>query len=406
MKLLFINRVYPPAEGATGFLLQELAEGLAAQGHEVTVITSGLATAGESIPTQTSRSVSPQTVKVVRVAGLPFTRASHLKRAMAYLSLYPAFFLKAASSPRPDLIVTMTDPPLQLVLGPFLKIFKRCTLVHWAQDVYPELAEELGVLPKGGFPARILRFSSTWAMKRYNRVIAVGRCMRDRLIRRGVAPDKIVVIPNWAQEGMEQGTRLATQIEDFRKAHGLSGKFVAMYSGNFGLAHDFTAVVQAAPRLAKEAPHLQFVFVGGGPRYAWLQEQLRGLPNVQFLPFQPKETLQVSLGAADVHLASMRDDLNGLVVPSKIYGILAAGRPCLFLGPGMSEAGLFIQENHCGAAIAPQDGEALIQTMKHYMGNQERCKTEGANALKAIKLIEFSGSLTAFQQLFLELKTK
>ena len=360
--ILFINRVYPPDEGATGQLLAELAEGLVKTGWRVTVLTSKGRT---GLP----RSETIAGVRVERVSGLPFTRASHWRRALSYLSLYPALLWRAFWLPRAEIVVTVTDPPLQLLLGSFLKWCKASRHVHWAQDVYPELAEEMGVLKKDGFIARILRRLSTCALRHCDQIIAVGRCMKSRLVQRGLAPSAIDVIPNWGHGGnSELGMRNA---ESFRTEHGLNGKFVVMYSGNLGLAHPFEAMLDAAERLRSTHSQVLFLFVGNGPRLPWVREQVvqRKLENVRFLPFQPREKLVQSLAAADLHLASMLHELCGLVVPSKVYGVLSVGRPCVFLGPEESEAAQFILQNGCGSVLAKATGTRLASCLAQWAGD-------------------------------------
>ena len=177
--ILFLNRVYPPAEGATGQLLAELATALVQRGHRVTVVTAEPGTGRKP-------SEPVDGVRIERVRGLPFTRASHWRRALSYLSLYPALLWRALRLPRVDVVVTLTDPPLLLLLGVLLKIFKGSRHIHWAQDLYPELAEEMKVLPPGGLIARTLRGLSTGGLRHADRVIAVGRCMKARLVARGL----------------------------------------------------------------------------------------------------------------------------------------------------------------------------------------------------------------------------
>ena len=363
LSLLFLNRVYPPADGATGQLLSELAPALVRQGHQVTVVTSQPG----------ARSVSSETVdgvRVERVNGLPFTRASHWRRALSYLSLYPALLWRALRLPRADVIITMTDPPLLLVLGAVLKTLKGSRHVHWAQDIYPELAEEMDVLPKDGMVARTLRWISTAGLRHADRVIAVGRCMKARLVQRGLSPSAIEVIPNWGHgpDELEAKTRASNP---FRIEHGLGDRFVIMYSGNLGLAHPFKAMLDAAERLQATHPQMLFLFVGNGPRLPWVREQVtqRTLENVRFLPFQPREKLAQSLAAADLHLASMLHELCGLVVPSKVYGVLSAGRPCVFLGPEESEAAQFILQNGCGSVLAKATGARLASCLSQWAGD-------------------------------------
>ncbi len=381
--ILFINRVYPPDEGATGQLLAELSQALTIAGWRVTVVTSRGATGLP--PSETIAGV-----RVERVAGLPFTRASHWRRALSYLSLYPALLWRALWLPRSEIIVTITDPPLQLLLGSVLQWFKGSRHVHWAQDVYPELAEEMGVLKKDGFLARILRRFSTSALVRCDGIIAVGRCMKARLVERGIDSSAITVIPNWGHSTNAQcpmpnaqrevacteipgGTPESLNADEFRAEHGLIGKFVVMYSGNLGLAHPFEAMLDAAERLQFSLPNVVLLFVGNGPRLPWVRDEVqrRQLSNVRFLPFQPLEKLAQSLAAADLHLASMRQELCGLVVPSKVYGVLAAGRPCIFLGPEESEAAQFIREHGCGSVLANATGARLAACLTQWVNDSD-----------------------------------
>lgn len=443
--VLFINRVFPPDDGATGQLLAELAEGLVREGWTVTVLAAGQGseprTSGSrgqaetktethnpkpgppaSGPASVGRdSVEPSHVQnsgfkvqssmfdvhsvepskaqpsVHRVRGLPFTRASLLRRALSYASLYPALFWRALRLPRPDVVVTLTDPPLLLVLGPWLKWFKRAHLVHWAQDVYPEVAEELGVLARGGFAAGLLRFLSTWSLRRHDHIITVGRCMKARLEARGLDGNKITVIPNWAVGAP------ATSLPKNRSAEHCSARgekalppaeqcsalqagsvvqpscspaisplspltsplpFTVMYSGNFGLAHPFESIIEAVKLLEQERAPVRFVFAGGGPKLDAVRQQLGGCRNVEFRGPASVTELPGSLAAADAHLACMNEALCGLVVPSKVYGAIAAGRPCLFLGPAGSEAAQFITTHRCGLVLpAARSARALADAI-------------------------------------------
>lgn len=411
--ILFLNRVYPPAEAATGQLLAELAGELVRRGYEVTVVTGraglrrekgeGRGERGEvrsekcevtALPSHLSTHTSCAAgVRIETVGGLPFTRASHLRRAVSYLSLYPAMLWRALRLPRHDVVVTLTDPPLQLLLGPVLQWCKGSKTVHWAQDIYPELAEEMGVLRKDGLIARVLRRLSTWALRRSDSVVAVGQCMKKRLMQRGLAPQSIAVVQNWGHTASaecgtrnEESIRFNSELETrnpkpetpelFRDEHGLAGKFVVMYSGNLGLAHPFEAILDAAERLQPALPHVVFLFVGAGPRLPWVREQVgrRHLENVRFLPFQPKERLAESLAAADLHLASMRHELCGLVVPSKVYGVMAAGRPCVFLGPEESEAAQFILQHGCGSVLPHASGARLAATVSHWATHPDQLR--------------------------------
>lgn len=389
VRVLFLNRVYPPQEGATGLLLADLASALAHNGWEVTVVAARTPDA--------LRFEILKGVRIERVGATTFTRASHWRRALGYLILYPALFWRAMGLPRADIVLTMTDPPLLLLLGPLLKGIKKSRLVHWAQDIYPEVAEELGIIPKNGWLARFFRLCSTWALRQQDAVIVVGRCMKKRLLHRGLPESVIHVVPNWAS-----GVRSIGHPDNpFRCEHRLEGKFIVMYSGNFGLAHSFDSILEAAAQLQAHHPDMLFLFIGNGPRLVEITQQVKALrlDNVRLLPPQPVEKLAQSLSAADLHLVSMQPNLCGLVVPSKIYGILAAGRPCLFLGPRESEAAQFIEQHQCGSVLEASDGATLARYLVEWMSDPDRLRTASGKALLAARHFTVVDAATVFQSI-------
>ncbi|PEN12609.1 glycosyltransferase WbuB [Longibacter salinarum] len=374
--VLFTNRVYPPAPGATGAVLAEMAVALVDRGWDVTVVTGPADGAPESEVTEAG-------VRVERVGALRFTRASTWKRALAYLSHYPAMLTRVLRLPRPDVLVTKTDPPLQLVLGALVHKITGVPAVHWAQDLYPEIAEALGVIPENGSLARLLRRVSTSSLETHDHVVAVGRCMKERIVARGLAANDISIVPNWPPSSVHP---VPHEDNPFRGQHDLQGKFVVMYSGNMGLAHPFDAVLDAADELLATHDDIQFVFVGEGPRKSDLQQQTerRGLGNVTFLPFQPYEELDQSLSAADLHLVTMEEEAEGLVVPSKMYGALSAGRPALFLGPTGSEAARLVEEHDCGTALAHPTGTRLANAIRSWYGRPD-IESAGRRARSAVE---------------------
>jgi colanic acid biosynthesis glycosyl transferase WcaI len=354
--VLFINRVYPPAKGATGDMLQGITESLAARGWDVMVLTT--AELGE--PKKSSR----RGVRILRVGGT-LSRRNVLLRAVSYVFMIPWLMTRALLLPRTDFVVTMTDPPMLVVVGLAIKFFKRNRVIHWAQDLYPEVAEELGVLPRGNAVTNVLRRLSTEALVRGDAVVAIGRCMASRLTARGVSYAKISIIPNWAPPIQS----LDRSNNPFRRTHGLEGQFVVVYSGNMGLAHEFDTVLDAAESLRGQ--RIVFLFIGEGPRRVEVEAaaRLRGIDNIRFLPSQPPEKLSESLSAADAHLVTMRANLCGLLVPSKVYGVLAAGRPCLFVGPADSEAARLIRETDSGFVVEPGQSAQLASEILDWAGN-------------------------------------
>lgn len=371
--ILFINRVYPPDSGATGRVLEHVAGKFLAAGWDVSILT----TAGDH---SQAGSTLRDGVKIHRIA-MPFSKESLMSRALGYALMIPALLLKAMLLPRADVVVTKTDPPMLLIVGPFLKSLKRSRTIHWAQDLYPEVAEEAGVFSKEGFVARCLRHISTFAMKGHDLTFAVGRCMEERLKLRGIPRERIRIVPN---SGISEDiVHIPWDGNSFRKVHGLGDSFVVMYSGNMGRAHDFDAVLDAARQLQDQGENsVLLLFVGSGPGELPLRQAAErgGLRNIRFLPSQPAESLSESLGAADLHLVTMKPEMSGLVVPSKFYGVMAAGRPCLFIGPEDSEVARVIREAGVGTVIRPGDGRSLASVILKYRNSRDSLREEGDKA--------------------------
>jgi len=393
--VLFVNRVFPPAEGATGQLLAQLASTLAGAGWDVTVLTSRTGhQAGQE------RGLPRPWVDGVRVeweTAPPFRRESHWQRALSFLLLYPALLVRALLLPRPDVLVVLTDPPMLVVLGAVLRWCTGARLVHWAQDLYPEVAEEMGVLRKASLSSRSLHWLSSAALRRCERVVVVGECMRTRLRARGMEPSRVEVIPNWS---LQLEPSAPAGANNFRSQQGWDGRFVVMYSGNFGLAHDFEPILHAAALLATTQPSLLYALVGEGSRRPWVETtvQARGLTNVTLLARQPAERLAESLAAADLHLASMRPELCGLVVPSKVYGIVGAGRPCVFLGPRGSEAAALIERLGCGEVLDSADGPALAACLARWARDPARVKLAAAQSRAARASVSLGTAGRAFDE--------
>lgn len=375
-RVRFVNRVFPPAEGATGLYLHELASSLAAQGWTVEVVTG-------PAPDAPAEAVLPSGVRVRRLAGAPARKGAMLRRAVGYATLLPRLAQLARRGPRPDVIVLKTDPPLLLLAGPWLRRRTGAAIIHWAQDVYPEVAEAIGVVRPGGVAARVLRRLAARALRQYDAVVTVGRCMAERILAAGVPPDRVAVVPNWAPSSVRP---VPPAENPFRRDHGLDGRFVVMYSGNFGLAHPFDAILDAAERLATAAPDVLVVLIGDGARRAWIETEIdrRAFANVRILPFQPVERLAESLSAADLHVVTMEHALEGLVVPSKVYGALAAGRPVVFLGPAGSEAARLITEAEAGTVLTEASGATLAAAVLDWAREDAARTAAGVRAAAAV----------------------
>lgn len=391
-RLLFVNRVFPPVGGATGTMLDQLTRVLAEEGWEITI----LASRGDGGPRS---EVLPDGRRIEWVHGLKQGGTRFRHRAIAYLRLYPALLWRLLTLPRPDVVIPMTDPPLLIVLGPLVLWLRGVPVVHWAQDIYPEVAVALKVVKPGSILAGLTRWLSTFSLRRCAHIVAIGRCMEQRLRARGLSADRISVIPNWADT---DAIRPVGRDESaFRQRHGLHGKFVVMYSGNFGLAHDIEVLLEAAVEVRQRAV-IHFLFVGSGSRLVTLQATVAelALENVLFLPPQPWDGLSESLSAGDLHLVTLRPGVEGTVVPSKLYGIFAAGRPTLYVGAVDSEGGRLLREHACGSVLPTASGESLAQVILEWAGDLERCVQAGQRARELAEQGSLRRCARAFSKVF------
>lgn len=394
VSVLFVNRVFPPAEGATGEILKELCDRLVGQGLAVTVLS--VRTDPEQPLDETAGSL-----RLRRCASaVQFTRGSQVIRAISYASAYLAMSVNLVSLRRHDIIVFMTDPPMLACMGLLARLATRARLVHWAQDIYPEIAEELGVLKRGGLAARVLRTLSTLALRRFDLVIPIGRCMRERLISRGLDEKLLTVLPNWADT--KNIRPIESEASSFRNELGLTGKRVVMYSGNMGLGHSFDTMVSAIGKFATSHPDVVFLFTVTGGQVAQVQSRIHelGLRNAMFHPLQPRDRLADTLGAGDVHLATMADSMAGLMVPSKVYGILAAGRPCILIGPCCSEAARVIETNRCGTVVDENDADGLIEALSYWLDSTVTRIEAGKRARQVAEMNDLNEAAGNFELLF------
>lgn len=379
MRVLILNQFFYPDISATSQLMTDLAQDLAAQNVEVTALCSNVSyVGGKSFPS----SEQFGQVQIERVPVIAFDRANIFRRLGSYLNFYISAFWRLVWLPRQDVILVLTTPPLIAIVAYAIRLLKGTRMVYLVQDLYPDIAYEFGVLRRGSLFAKLLDGIALFLLRRADAIIALGSCMQERLEAKGIARARIAVIPNWA-DGTEI-VPLPREQNPFRTKHGLDGKTVVLYSGNMGRAHDFTAIFQAMEHLAPEKD-IVFLFIGGGPKRAELETFLRGHPevNAKLLDYVPREDLKLSMGAADISIVAVADGLEGLVVPSKLYGIMASGRPALYIGPAASEAARTIQVHGCGFVVGNRAPESLVAAIRLVRNDPEAAAALGTSSRRA-----------------------
>jgi glycosyltransferase involved in cell wall biosynthesis len=376
MRLLFINRYFHPDISATAQLLTELAEDLAARGETVTVITGNTPYFGknERFPALGMHNG----IRIVRVGFARFDRSRNFGRLADYLSFSISALWAAVRTKDQDCVIVLSDPPLLSLLAAAVQIIKPVKTICWVHDVFPDNAIHAGILHEG-LIGRLFSRIVRWSLHRMSQVVVIGRCMEDHLCRAGVSKSRIAVIPNWADGSQIKSIRRMDN--QFIKMQGLEGRFVVMYSGNFGIAHEIETILSLVHE-TRDLPQLCFCFIGEGAHKQRLLDAARRerWEHVRVLPYQPKETLQQSLSAADIHLVSLRANMAGLSVPSKIYGIMAAGRPMIFIGPEESEIATLIRESQCGFVVRPGDPQAAADVVMKCYRDRNLCEQKGLAA--------------------------
>jgi glycosyltransferase involved in cell wall biosynthesis len=359
-RILFINQYYWPDHSSTAQHLTDLAESLASEGNECHVLCAqGRYEPGAKRPPAFE---IHNGVQIHRVPASSLGRKSTMARMTDYLSFYFRAMLAALALPRFDAVVTLTTPPIIGLVGTILRRFKGSRHVYWCMDLHPDASLALGRMSARNPVVAWLAWLSDAVLRQADKVVVLGPYMADRIAAKHVRRDRLVTIPVWSRS--EEIYPIPRAGHPLRDELGLADTFVLMYSGNLGLAHAAAEFLEAARQL-RDRPEFVFLFVGAGPRMAEVRaaREREGLANIRFLDYFPREQLHQSLSMADVHLISMRREMTGIVVPGKLYGAMASGRPTLFVGPEHCETADTIRQARCGLTVRQGDAECLVDAL-------------------------------------------
>jgi colanic acid biosynthesis glycosyl transferase WcaI len=368
MKILFINQFFWPDSSATSQQLTDLATGLAERGNHVTVLC------GEGGYANVSAGAVAPPVDVIRVKALPFSK-NKITRLMSYLSFYVSAFASGLTAPKADVVVSLTTPPLISLLGTAIKMLRGSRHFIWEQDIYPDVAIDLNYIQKGGVADRATGVLADFSRKHADGIIALGECMKQRLVQRGIPADNISIAENWSS---------AESITPMERP-GDPNQLVLLYSGNLGLAHDVDTIAGAMKNLRADS-RFRFLFVGSGVKRKQLQDfsEANDIGSLEMRGYVSRDKLSEGLAVGDIGLVTQSNVCLGTVVPSKVYGILAAGRPVLFIGPKVATPALVIDRHACGWHVEPGDVEGLTQLLVHLAENPQLVREAGVRARQAL----------------------
>jgi glycosyltransferase involved in cell wall biosynthesis len=391
MHVLILNQTFHPDVAATAQHMWDLAQHLAAHGHRVTALTSRHLY-GTSRPAGEAYEKIGN-IEVHRVGGTSYGKGGLLKRSADFGSFYAAAGLKLVQLPAPDVILALTSPPLIAGLAMMQRKFRMSDggrpvrFVYHVMDLYPDAAVASGLFRAGGATDRALGQVTAQTLRSADGVIALGRDMRDRILARYgryVRAGRIHVVPPWA-DGRElypigkSDNPLAVEM-------GLGDTFNVVYSGNLGVAHDVRTIIEAI-ELTAGNERIRWLFIGGGKGFDQLRDQASAShrPHVRILPYQPRERLNESLNLADVHLVSQLPPFVGLVVPSKLFGIMAVAKPTIMIGPAGAECSRILAEHDAGLVIPNGDARGLAGAIERLAGDAEAARAIGRRAREAFE---------------------
>jgi glycosyltransferase involved in cell wall biosynthesis len=378
MKIVFVNRFFYPDFAPTGMHAADVAFDLAAAGQEVHAVTSRLAYEGAGPPRAAQETV--RGVRVHRVWTTRFGRGSLAGRAVDYATFYLSASLVLAGKLRAgDIVVAKTDPPLIAVVAALAAWLRGARLVNWLQDVFPETAARAGLRIGRGPAGALLRALRDWSLRRAAVNVVLGERMAAEVARLALGA-RVRVVPNWA-DGRAVRPMPAGE-SALRREWGLEGRFIVGYSGNLGRVHDCETLLAAA-RLLRIEEDIAIAVVGGGHRVPHVAAA--GLPNVAVRGYVEDERLGESLGAFDVHLVSLLPQFEGLIVPSKFYGAMAAGRAVIFVGDREGEIARLLAKHECGVTVAPGDGAGLAAAIRELRASPEKLRAMGERARAAFE---------------------
>ena len=377
MHILLLNEYYPPDASATARMAAQVAERLA-QEHEVTVVAGRPSYDPEEVyPFGLLHRTIRNHVAVECVGSTTNSRHQMTGRVSNYLS-YLALAVPRALALRPDLVLAMTDPPVAGIAGAFIARMAGRPFVYNIRDMYPDMA-------LGGEIVRQSRWIDRWeslhrrALTQAARVIVLGDDMRDRILAKGVAADNIVVVRDGTAFPGAMPDASDSVVQEIRSDF----PFVVLHAGNLGFYGAWGTILKAAEILRNE--RVGVVFVGDGANRASLEASAEGMDNVRFLPFRPAEQVPHVMMAGDLHIITVKRGLEGVVVPSKLYSTLAAGRPVLAIAAPESDVARIVTKSGCGVSADPDDPVAVAVAIRELRSDPARLAEMGRRAREISK---------------------
>jgi len=378
MRILLLNLYYPPDTSATAKMAQTVAQALARESQVTILCGRPSYDPIERRPWRLYQTEEKADVRIVRVGSTAFPRFNMKKRVLNYLS-YAMLAIPCALFTPCDAVLAMTDPPFEGIIGALVAMLKGKPYFYNIRDMYPDMAVG-GAIVRAGLLARVWERWHCWALRRASKVIVLGEDMRNRILAKGVRAERIEIVRDGTEILAAQARPPQLDSEVMREIRN-GFRFVLLHAGNIGFYGAWETLIAAAKQLAGDGVGL--VFVGEGAQRAQLETAAKGLANVRILPFYPGSKVASVLAAADAHLITVKRGLEGVVVPSKMYGILAAGKPIVAAAPRETDAVTLGERLGFGVGADPDQPDELAGVIRELASDPARVEGMGRAALAA-----------------------
>jgi colanic acid biosynthesis glycosyl transferase WcaI len=399
VRILLLNLYYPPDTSATAKMAQTVTDALL-QSHDVTVLSGRPSyDPTERRPWRLYQTEMVGRVRVIRCGSTDFPRFNMKKRVLNYLS-YVALAIPRALFVSCDVVVAMTDPPFEGIVGAIVALLKGKPYVYNIRDMYPDMAVGGSIVEPGALARRWEKLHR-WALRRATKVIVLGEDMRARIVAKGVQPERTAIVRDGAEILPPNAPPPAIDLEVVRSIRG-DFSFVLLHAGNLGFYGAWNTLVAAARNLANEGVGL--VFVGDGAQRAQIEAASTGADNIRFLEFFPASKIPSVLASADAHIITVKHGLEGVVVPSKMYGILVAGKPILAVAPKETDAVSLGLRFGFAVAADPDRPAEVVNAVRTLAFNPARVKSMGEAARAAAPGYDRVKELQKFVEIIERLK--
>jgi colanic acid biosynthesis glycosyl transferase WcaI len=370
--ILLLNEYFPPDTSATAKCAALVSDALTER-HRVTVLAARPSyDPAERHSTYLLRREVHGNLAVERVGSTTYPRFQMRRRVSNYMT-YLSLMVPRALSIRSDMVLAMTDPPIEGIAGAFVAQLSGRPFVYNIRDMYPDMAVGGSIVRPGSFTAR-WESMHRWALRRATRVIVLGEDMRDRIVAKGVDSARVVI----SRDGITAPEILPAADNPVAREIRGDFRFALVHAGNIGFYGAWQTLISAIRMLENEGVGL--VFVGEGAMKSQVEAMAAGCRAVRFLPFRPASEIPLVLSSGDMHVVTVKRGLEGVVVPSKLYPTLAAGRPVLGVAPEECDVVRIVRRSGCGLAANPDDPDSVVEALRGVLRDSEQIRNMGLRA--------------------------